>query len=270
MSGPSVSNRARAVWPERLLWLSTAPLLAFLAVPIGALVYRASLGDLGATLSSEMVSQALQLSLGTTLATTGLALVFGTPVAYLLARRRFRLKQVIDTILDLPSVLPPSVAGIALLITFGRRGVVGSTLSAWGLNLAFTTAAVILAQMFIAVPFYVRAATLGFESIEPELEEAAALDGANRWQLFRFVTAPLAGSALVSGAVMTWARALGEFGATIIFAGNFVGRTQTMPLAIYLGFETDLDVALTLSVILVGLAALALLLVKGILHREWR
>lgn len=267
---PPPSPRVRAAWPEGWLWLSAGPLLAFLAVPIGVLVYRASLGNLAATLDSAPVRQALQLSLLTTLATTGLALVFGTPVAYLLARRRFRLKRVVDTLLDLPSVLPPSVAGLALLITFGRRGVIGSTLSAWGLNLAFTTAAVVLAQMFIAVPFYVRAATLGFESIEPELEEAAALDGAGRWQLFRFVTAPLAGPALVSGGVMTWARALGEFGATLIFAGNFAGRTQTMPLAIYLGFEMDLDVALTLSVILVGLAALALVLVKGILHREWR
>lgn len=267
---PAPPPRARTGWRERVVWLSTVPLLAFLAVPVGALIYRAALGDLAAAVSSESVGLALQLSLLTTLTTTGLAVVFGTPVAWLLARRRFRLKRVVDTLLDLPSVLPPSVAGIALLITFGRRGVLGSTLSAWGINLAFTTAAVVLAQMFIAVPFFVRAATIGFEGIEPELEEAAALDGAGRWQSFRYVTVPLAWSALVSGAVMTWARALGEFGATIIFAGNFAGRTQTMPLAIYLGFETNLDVALTLSVILVGLAALALLLVKGVLHREWR
>jgi molybdate transport system permease protein len=250
------------------LWLGALPLLAFLAVPVGVLVYRASLGDLATTVNSEMVGQALQLSLLTTLTTTGLAILFGTPVSFLLARRQFRLKRVVDTLLDLPSVLPPSVAGIALLITFGRRGVIGATLSSWGINLAFTTAAVILAQMFIAVPFYVRAATLGFESIEPEVEQAAALDGASPWQTFRFVTVPLAWSALVSGAVMTWARALGEFGATIIFAGNFPGRTQTMPLAIYIGFEIDLNVALTLAIILVCLAFLILIVVKAILHRQ--
>ncbi|MBP7690663.1 MAG: molybdate ABC transporter permease subunit [Anaerolineales bacterium] len=267
---PAPPNSRSAAWSERALWLSTLPLLAFLALPIGALIYRASLGGLAAALNSGTVGQALQLSLLTTLTTTGLTILFGTPVGYLLARREFRLKRVVDTLLDLPSVLPPSVAGIALLITFGRRGVLGAGLSSWGLTLAFTTAAVVMAQLFIAVPFYVRAAMLGLESIEPELEQAAALDGASRWQTFRFVTVPLAWPALVSGAVMTWARALGEFGATIIFAGNFAGRTQTMPLAIYLGFETDLDVALALSVILVGLAALALILVKGVLHREWR
>ncbi|MCB0164190.1 MAG: ABC transporter permease subunit, partial [Anaerolineae bacterium] len=156
----------------------------------------------------------------------------------------------------------------ALLMAFGRRGLVGEWLEVGGLHIAFTQVAVVLAQTFIAAPFYVKAAMLGFAGVDRDLEQAAALDGAGGWQAFRFVTLPLAWTALLSGAVMTWARALGEFGATIIFAGNYPGRTQTMPLAIYIGFELDLDIALTLSVILVGCSFVVLLVVKGLLQRE--
>ena len=166
--------------------------------------------------------------------------------------------------------LPPAVAGVALLMAFGRRGLLGGYLEFLGLDIAFTQFAVILAQTFVAAPFYVKAAILGFSNIEPELEQAAALDGAGHGQVFRFITIPLSWTALLSGMVMTWARALGEFGATIIFAGNYPGRTQTMPLAIYLGFEMDLDVALTLAVILVGLSFMILMVVKGFLHHEVR
>jgi molybdate transport system permease protein len=204
----------------------------------------------------------------TTSITLVVTLVFGTPVAYLLARYNFPFRRAVDTLLDLPTVLPPSVAGVALLMAFGRRGLVGEWLEIWGLHIAFTQVAVVLAQTFIAAPFYVKAATLGFASVDRDLEQAAALDGAGTRQVFRFITLPLARSALLSGAVMTWARALGEFGATIIFAGNYPGRTQTMPLAIYIGFELDLNVALTLSVILVGCSFAVLLTVKGLLQRE--
>jgi molybdate transport system permease protein len=206
----------------------------------------------------------------TTLVTVLIVAIFGTPVAYLLARYPFRLRRVVDTVLDLPMVLPPAVAGVALLMAFGRRGIFGSYFEMLGITIAFTQVAVILAQTFVAAPFYVKAAILGFSSIEPELEQAAALDGAEGWQIFRFITLPLSWSALLSGMVMTWARALGEFGATIIFAGNYPGRTQTMPLAIYLGFELDLGVALTLSLILVGFSFLTLMIVKGMLHRDWQ
>jgi molybdate transport system permease protein len=161
------------------------------------------------------------------------------------------------------------VAGVALLMAFGRRGVLGGALESLGVNIAFTPFAVILAQVFVAAPFYIKSAVLGYSSIEPELSQAAGLDGARPWQVFRYVVLPLSWTAMFSGAVMTWARALGEFGATIIFAGNFPGRTQTMPLAIYIGFELDLDVALTLSVILIGFSFLALFTVRGILGREW-
>ena len=192
----------------------------------------------------------------------------GTPVAYLLSQRHFRFYHVVDTIIDLPTVLPPSVAGVALLMAFGRRGLFGAWLTAMGISIPFTVIAVIMAQTFIAAPLYVKAATIGFGSIDSELRQAAALDGANRWQIFRYVDLPLSWMALLSGSVMTWARAMGEFGATIIFAGNYPGRTQTMPLAIYIGFEIDLNVALTLAVILICFSFLTLLIVKGVLHRR--
>ncbi len=212
----------------------------------------------------------MSLSLVTSLITAAVTLAAGTPVAILLAQRNSGFYRIMDALIDLPTVLPPSVAGIALLMAFGRRGLLGSWLSTIGISLPFTTAAVIMAQTFVAAPLYVRAATLGFSSIEPELKQAAALDGANRWQIFRYVSLPLAGIAIFSGSVLTWARALGEFGATIIFAGNFPGRTQTMPLAIYIGFEIDLNVALTLSIILICFSFLTLVIVKGILPPSLR
>ncbi|MBI3942614.1 MAG: molybdate ABC transporter permease subunit [Chloroflexi bacterium] len=254
---------------SRELWRTLAiPLLVFLALPLIALLLRTPPLQLVANLGNPQVMQAIALSMGTSLATTVLTLIVGTPVAYLLARRRFPFHRAIDTLVDLPTVLPPAVAGVALLMAFGRRGILGGTLDDLGIHIAFTQIAVVLAQTFVASPFFIKAATLGFAGIEPELEQAAALDGASGWQIFRFVTVPLAWTALLSGSVMTWARALGEFGATIIFAGNFPGRTQTMPLAIYIGFELDLNIALTLSVILVGCSFLVLMVVKGVLHRE--
>ena len=170
--------------------------------------------------------------------------------------------------MELPTVLPPAVAGVALLVAFGRRGLIGQWLAAAGLGVSFTTAAVVMAQLFIAAPLFVRAAMLGFAGIATELEQAAEIDGASPWQRFRYVTLPLAYPALLSGAVVAWARALGEFGATIIFAGNFPGRTQTMPLAIYIGFELDLDAALVLSVLMIVASFATLALVKWGLHRD--
>ena len=208
------------------------------------------------------------MSLLTSLTTTGVTLLLGTPVAYLLAQRRSRFYRMVDTLIDLPTVLPPSVAGVALLIAFGRRGLFGTLFTALDIGIPFTTLAVVMAQTFIAAPYYVKAAAIGFASIDLELKQAAELDGASRWQVFRHIVLPLSWTALLSGCVMTWARALGEFGATIIFAGNFPGRTQTMPLAIYIGFEIDLNVALALAVILVCFSFLTLIVVKSILHRR--
>jgi molybdate transport system permease protein len=249
-------------------WLLSLPLLLFLALPVVAMFLRIPPAQLWANLSEAQVVQAISLSLLTTCITLAVTIIFGTPVAYLLARYDFPFRRAVDTLLDLPTVLPPSVAGVALLMAFGRRGLIGEWLEVWGIHIAFTQVAVVLAQTFIAAPFYVKAAMLGFASVDQDLEQAAALDGAGGGQVFRFVTLPLARSALLSGAVMTWARALGEFGATIIFAGNYPGRTQTMPLAIYIGFELDLDVALTLSAILVGCSFLVLMVVKGLLQRD--
>src|SRR5690606_11319808 len=158
-----------------------------------------------------------------------------TPLAYLMGRHQYRYKKLLDTLIDLPTVLPPAVAGVALLMTLGRRGLIGGWLDDLGIEVAFTTAAVVIAQIFIAAPFYVRSAARGFAGIDPEIGQAAQLDGASGWQVFRYVILPLSRFALLSGAMMSWARALGEFGATMIFAGNFPGRTQTMPTAIYLG-----------------------------------
>lgn len=249
-----------------LLLLLALPMLLFLVVPLLALLARIPLAALLTNLGSPEVADAISLSLTTTAISTGLALLFGTPLAYLLARHDFRGRRIIDTLIDLPMVLPPAVAGIALLMAFGRRGLIGAYLDTLGLTLAFTSAAVVLAQVFVAAPFYIKAAMAGFEAVERELEQAAAIDGAGGWRIFRHITTPLAGSALLGGAVMTWARALGEFGATIIFAGNFPGRTQTMPLAIYIGLELDLSTALTLSVILLSVSFLVLFVVKGLLR----
>jgi molybdate transport system permease protein len=221
-----------------------------------------------ANVGQTAVLQAMGISLRTTLTSLGLILLLGTPLAYLMGRHQFRYKKALDTLIDLPTVLPPSVAGVALLMTFGRRGVIGGWLADLGLEVAFSMAAVVIAQTFIAAPFYVRAAALGFASIDAEIEQAAQLDGASRWQVFRYVILPLSRLALLSGGMMSWARALGEFGATMIFAGNFPGRTQTMPTAIYLGFERDLNSALTLSTILVVVCFLSLLVIKMLVTRE--
>jgi molybdate transport system permease protein len=257
-------SRRQVAW----LLLLSLPMLGFLLLPLLALLLRIPLAQLLANLANPEIVQAISLSMITTAITVVLTVLLGTPVAYLLARRRFRGRNALDTLIDLPMVLPPSVAGIALLVAFGRRGLLGQYLSGIGIELAFTTNAVVLAQLFVAAPFYIKAAAAGFAGVDRELEQAAALDGAGPFQVFRYVTGPLAWTALFGGAVMTWARALGEFGATIIFAGNFVGRTQTMPLAIYQGFEQELNVALTLSVILLAVSFAVLFLVKGVLRQQ--
>lgn len=251
-----------------LLLLLSAPLLLFLTLPLLALLVRAAPVDLLAKLFDPAVAQAIWLSMTTTTTTLALTVVLGLPVAYLLARRSFRGRAVLDTLIDLPIVMPPTVAGIALLLAFGRRGLLGQHFSAAGVDIAFTQVAVVMAQLFVAAPFFVKAAAAGFAEVDSEIEAAAAIDGANSWQVFQMITVPLTSASLLAGAVMTWARALGEFGATIIFAGNFPGRTQTMPLAIYLGFEMELSRALTLSVILLVASFLVLLVVKVLLRQR--
>ena len=242
-------------------WLFILPsllLLGLFGLPILALILNA-IGEtfLSSALSPEAVA-ALKLSLLTSLISVGIAIAFGTPLAYMLARWKFSGKSLIEMLVDLPVVLPPSVAGLALLIAFGRQGLLGGALSMFGISLPFTTAAVVMAQTFVSAPLFIRSARLGFAEIDMLLEEAAHVEGANQWQLFSEVMFPLAGRSLVSGAILSWTRALGEFGATILFAGNLEGVTQTMPLAIYLGFEKSLGVAVALSVMLVGVSVVLL------------
>ena len=250
------------------LALMSLPLVLFLALPLLAILLRTPPGMLLSNVQQPAVIQAIELSFATTTITTLLTILLGTPLAYLLARHNFRGRWLLDTLIDAPIVLPPAVAGVGLLLAFGRRGIWGSYLDELGLTIAFTQAAVVLAQLFVSAPLYIKAATTGFMSVDRELEQAAALDGASGWQVFKLITAPLTFPALCGGVVMAWARALGEFGATIIFAGNLPGRTQTMPLAIYIGFELDLSVALTLSVILLGCSFGVLMITKALLKRQ--
>jgi molybdate transport system permease protein len=262
------SSQQHTTQRTMLLLLASLPLLLFLLLPLLSLALRVALPAVLANLRDRTVAQAIQLSIVTTLWTVALTVAGGTPLAYLLARHQFRGRTLVDSLVTLPIVMPPAVAGIALLLAFGRLGVVGHFLTPYGLDIAFTPTAVVLAQTFVAAPFYVQAAKTGFRSVDRELEQAAAVDGAGPLRVFQLITLPLTLPTLFGGVLMTWARALGEFGATIIFAGNFPGRTQTMPLAIYLGFEIDLQSALTLSLVLVTLSLGVLLVVRGALRQH--
>lgn len=242
-------------------------LLVLLVLPVGVLLVRALAPSALATLLEPAAAEALRLSLLTTTISVVLTVLLGTPVAYLLARYAFRGRRLLDVLVDLPVVLPPVVAGVGLLLVFGRRGVLGGPLSDLGVNLAFTTTAVVMAQLFVASPFYIRALKVGFRAVPEELEAAALIDGADRWGVFWRVTWPLTVPAFTEGLVLAWARALGEFGATIVFAGSLEGRTRTLPLAIYAALERDLDAALALSGVLT-VAALGLFLVFRAVFRQ--
>jgi molybdate transport system permease protein len=233
-------------------------LISLIGLPILALIWRSANINVFSFALSESALNALKLSLITSIICVALSLVCGTPLAYIQAHWKFRGKAFLDLLVDLPVVLPPSVAGIALLLAFGREGLFGSWLNVIGITLPFTTAAVIMAQIFVSAPLLVRSARIGFAAIDPQLEEAARVEGAGNWQVFRLIMLPLAGRALLTGIILTWTRALGEFGATLLFAGNLEGKTQTMPLAIYVGFEQGLGIALVLSVILLGVSILLL------------
>jgi molybdate transport system permease protein len=246
------------------LFLLALPLVALVTLPLVALLVATPPLVLVRTLGRFEVAQALGLSLGTSLATTLLAIAGGFPLALLLARRSFRGRRVLLTLLDLPTVLPPSVAGLALLLTFGRRGLVGAPLDLLGIQVAFTVWAVILAQLFVSAPYFIKNALVGLAAVPRELEEAAALDGASVWQTTRLILLPLAWRGIVTGIALTWARALGEFGATLLFAGNRPGRTQTMPIAVYLGFEVRLELAVALAVILLAISWVVLALLHTI------
>lgn len=249
------------------LWLASAGLILFVAAPIVALAGWLSPEALLARLRSPEAAQAMGLTLKTTAVSTVLCVLLGTPVAYLLARAPFRGREALDTLTDLPVTMPPVVAGVALLLAFGRRGLIGQHLDAFGVQIGFTTVAVVMAQVFIASPYYVKAARAGFEGVDGGLEEAAFSMGASRWRAFWSVTVPLSRPSLLGGIVLAWARALSEFGATMMFAGNFPGRTQTLTLAVMSAMETDLETAVAISTLSLGLAVVTLLTAKALLRR---
>ena len=229
--------------------------LAYLVLPLAGLVIRAPWATLPERLVAPEVLMALWLSVQTATIATIACLFLGVPLAWLLARSSFRGRQLVRALVTVPMVLPPVVGGVALLLVFGRRGIVGSWLdSAFRITLPFSTAAVVMAQVFVALPFLVIAVEGTLRGADTRYEEAASSLGASRWTTFRRVTLPLIAPGVAAGAVLSWARALGEFGATITFAGNFPGRTQTMPVAVYLALETDVDAAIVLSLVLLVVA----------------
>jgi molybdate transport system permease protein len=241
--------------------------LLFLGLPVAALLARALLGGALAAAPAGALLEALQLSLLASLVSLVAIVLLGSPLAWVLARRSFRGKALAETLVDLPIVLPPTVAGLALLLAFGRRGVAGPALEILGLTIPFTTLAVVVAQVFVAAPFYIRATRAGLQGVDRELEEAAAVDGASGGQVVRRISVPLAAPAIGAGLVLAWARALGEFGATIMFAGSIAGRTRTLPLLIYSEFQDTLDAAVAAASVLI-LAAIGVLIAVRLTH--WR
>jgi len=241
--------------------------MAFIALPVASLFLKSPLDDVIRSLHDPMVTDALRLSLITSALTTAIVVVMGTPIAYVHARFHYPGKELADSLIDLPVIMPPAVAGIALLMAFGRMGILGHYLNSLGFSIAFTTLAVIFAQVFVSSPFYIRQARTSFEDVDLSLENAARTLGASRAYAFFHVIIPIALNGLISGAIMAFARSLGEFGATIMFAGNLQGKTQTMPLAIYTAMQADLDVSLCLALILVVISFLIIAMVR-ILTRQ--
>jgi molybdate transport system permease protein len=250
---PGSGARGRGRWTAGSLGAASALLALFLGLPVLVLVVRSIVdGSLVTAVASRIVVDALLLSLVTTAVSLVITVTFGLPLAFALARRRFPGKGLLEAIIDLPIILPPSVAGLALLLVFGRLGLLAPAFDALGISISFTTVAVVLAQTFVSAPFFIRSARTGIAGVDRDLEDAARVDGASERQLFRSITMPLAGAALAAGLVMSWARSLGEFGATIMFAGNVEGRTQTLPLVVYSQFQGgDLDGSVAAAAILV-------------------
>ena len=244
------------------LALALAIALTFLSLPILAIFLRVSPGEIVDQLGGEVATEALLVTLRTSLIANAVILLVGTPAAYLLATRRFRGRSLVITLVELPLVLPPAVAGIGLLAAFGRLGLLGDELGALGVSLPFTQAAVTVAVIFVASPFYLRQAIASFEAVDRSLIDAARTLGARPWRAFARVALPLAAGGLAAGWALAFARGVGEFGATIIFAGNFEGVTQSLPLAIYAQFDRDFEAALAIGALLIVFSAALLLAVK--------
>jgi molybdate transport system permease protein len=261
-TGGRARRRGRRDLAGPVPWMLLLPAVAglvFLVSPLAGLLVRAPWSTLPARLAEPQVLEALRLSLVTATIATVLCLLFGVPLAWLLARVEFRGRRLVRALVTVPLVLPPVVGGVALLLVLGRRGLAGQWLdAAFGITLPFTTAAVVLAEAFVAMPFLVISVEGALRAADPRFEEAAATLGASRWTAFRRVTLPLVAPGVTAGAVLCWARALGEFGATITFAGNYPGRTQTMPLAVYLAMETEPEAAIVLSIVLLAVSVIIL------------
>jgi molybdate transport system permease protein len=245
--------------------LALALLLAFLTLPVVAIFVDVPPGDLVSSLGDDAALDALRLSLETSGIALAIIVVVGTPAAWFLATRRWRGRNVIVTLVELPLVVPPAVAGIGLLAAFGPRGLLGGALDDAGIALVLETAGVVVALTFVASPFYVRAAIAGFEALDPALLDASRTLGASEARTFARIAVPVARDALGAGAALAWGRALGEFGATLMFAGSFRGITQTAPLAIYERFATDFTGALALAAVLVAMSGSILLTAKVLL-----
>jgi molybdate transport system permease protein len=259
----------RRGWFAALLTLALAVTLLFLVVPVVAIFVDTAPLDLLDSLGDESARDALRLSLLCSVAAVAVIVIVGTPAAFLLATRRFRGRAAVVTLIELPLVLPPAVAGIGLLAAFGPKGLLGGAIDDAGIQLVLTTAGVIVALTFVAAPFYLRQAQAGFETVERSWLEASRTLGAGEARTFLRVAIPAAGPALVSGLALAWGRALGEFGATLMFAGSFRGVTQTVPLAIYERFSTDFTGALALSAVLVAVSGALLLAVKLLSGSAW-
>jgi molybdate transport system permease protein len=252
-----------APWP---LLVPALVAVAFLVIPLAGLLLRAPWGNAWEILHTSQVAEALRLSLWTSTLATGICVVVGVPLAWVLARTALPGLRVVRALVTLPLVLPPVVGGVALLLAFGRKGFLGQFLDQWfGVTIPFSAAAVVMAETFVAMPFLVVTVEGALRSADAGFEEAAATLGARRMTVFRRVTLPLVAPSLAAGAVLCWARALGEFGATITFAGSFPGRTQTMPIAVYYALETDPEAAILLSLVLL----LASVVVLVTLRDRW-
>jgi len=255
-----------------ILMILAGAFFLYLLVPLAALLLHAPPSEIWHQMQQPDVIAALKLSLVTTTISTVLGVIFGLPAAILLARTSFPGHRFLEVLATIPTVLPPTVAGLALLLTYGRTGLVGKYLNILGIQIPFTTTAVVMAQIFVAAPFFVNTAKSGLEQLHSRYETAAYTLRASPFQAFRYVVLPLVSPALLTAVGLAWARALGEFGATITFAGNFPGVTQTLPIAVYIASQTNLDKSIAVSVILLAVSFAVLLtlgLARTLLSRKW-
>lgn len=260
-------TKSGMLFGQLIVFLLAGILWLLLVIPLLALVWRTFSFDIVSAATSPAILVSILLTIRTTLISMAVILLTGTPLAYVISRYEFPFKRFLMLFIEMPLVIPPVIAGLALLATFGRLGLLGSALGAMNIQIPFTTTAVILAQVFVSAPFYIRAAQAGFEAVDCEVQEAAAVDGANQWVTFWRIIFPMSVHSLFSGLMLSWARALGEFGATILFAGNLQGRTQTMPLLIYSRLESDLGAAFLTAIILLALAFISFAVTRLLTNR---